>query len=232
MVSSLLFCEFGIKSAKFILVLATVRDFQLIFEGVVMKKLFALCSMCVLGCGLMTSCFFVEEVEGDYCDPELYDEYCNGNAAVRCIHNTVTYSECGSMAYCDEHDVPFDINTRASCVSTVEKCDPYTFVEYCDGNTPVICLEGLVQYATTCYPGTTCVEFVNGRSACVMPELDEYGGDGCDILWDSNIDLYLCEDSYTYVYQCVSTRYQGDFWQVKDYIPCDYGCNSSGSYCY
>lgn len=195
-----------------------------------MKKLFALFTMCVLGMGLTSACFVVDV---DECSSSTFDEYCTSyGETVQCIGGEIVTSYCGSGYTCVEYD---EYNDRAECVPDVIPCNPSTFDEYCVGDTPVWCIDGIEQYANTCTGGSTCVEFKKGYDTadCVIPNDDEYGGDICE--YDDlyyGVTLTRCYDGIKYFYECSETNTSYDYWRPVDSYSCSYGCDAYGVDCY
>ena len=251
-----------------------------------MKKLFALFTMCFLGVGLTSACFVVDVVDVDECSSSTFDEYCTSyGEAVQCIGGEIVTSYCGSGYTCAEYiglpntaecvpdvipcnpstfdeycvgDTPVwcidgieqyagactsgytcveydEYNDRAECVPDIIPCNPNSFDEYCVGDTPVWCIDGIEQYANTCTGGSTCVEFKKGYDTadCVIPDYDEYGGDICE--YDDlyyGVTLTRCYDGIKYFYECSETNTSYDYWRPVDSYSCSYGCDADGVDCY
>lgn len=195
-----------------------------------MKKLFALFTMCFLGVGLTSACFVVDV---DECSSSTFDEYCTSyGETVQCIGGEIVTSYCGSGYTCVEYD---EYNDRAECVPDVIPCNPNSFDEYCVGDTPVWCIDGIEQYAGTCTGGSICVEFKKGydTASCVIPDYDEYGGDICE--YDDlyyGVTLTRCYNGIKYFYECSETDTNYDYWRAVDSYSCSYGCDAYGVDCY
>ncbi|MBO5754410.1 MAG: hypothetical protein J6S69_12130 [Proteobacteria bacterium] len=195
-----------------------------------MKKLFALFTMCFLGVGLTSACFVVDV---DECSSSTFDEYCTSyGETVQCIGGEIVTSYCGSGYTCAEY---IGFPNTAECVPDVIPCNPNSFDEYCVGDTPVWCIDGIEQYANTCTGGSTCVEFKKGYDTadCVIPDYDEYGGDICE--YDDlyyGVTLTRCYDGIKYFYECSETNTSYDYWRPVDSYSCSYGCDAYGVDCY